>query len=492
MNKAGRETEIKTETNTETTLANKPKTLSKAKRLFNKNYLLLWQGQFVSRLGTMVYSIVIALWLKEMAEANAATSSASGSIVGSFFMLSAIPMVLLSALGGAVADRFPRKKIIIFGDLFSGSIIIILSILLFTLPSGNYWGIVAVFIVGMLLSTSGSFFGPAISASVPDLVPAKKLNTANSMGQLSMKVSTLFGQGVGPILMGVLGVPLLVLINGITYWISAVSESFITIPQVLPEKVKGVSEYIKAFKNDLKEGIGYIWQNSGLKKMLLVSVFLNFFTMPIIILLMFYVIDFLGVPKQWYGFLLSFYGIGAFIGFTSAGLVKLKGKSRTRVLIAFMLAEPAGYILMAFMKTPIQAGALFFIGGIFNGFVMITIMTILQLTTPSNIRGRVFGTLTTISASIAPLGMGVGGFLYDMSGHNIALIYIGCGVVMIFLVTLISFSKDFRKFIAFEFEDETEIIGFQYKIRYLDKKEMKKDQRQIYLEHQLQKARSEL
>ena len=475
-----------------TTIANKPKTLSKAKKLFNKNYLLLWQGQFVSRLGTQVYSIVIALWLKEMAEANAATSSASGSIVGSFFMLSAIPMVVLSAFGGAVADRFPRKKIILLGDLFSGTIIIGLSVLMFTLPAGNYWAIVAVFIVGMLLSSIGSFFGPAISASVPDLVPAKKLSTANSMGQLSMKISTLFGQGVGPLLMSVLGVPLLVLINGITYWVSAVSESFITIPQMLPEKVKGVSEYIKAFKGDLKEGISYIWQNSGLKKMLLVSVFLNFFTMPIIILLMFYVIDFLGVPKQWYGFLLSFYGIGAFIGFTSAGLVKLKGRGRTRTLIAFMLAEPTGYVLMAYMQTPIQAGFLFFIGGIFNGFVMVTIMTILQLTTPSNIRGRVFGSLTTISASIAPLGMGAGGFLYDISGHNIALIYMSCGGIMIFLVTLISLSKDFRRFIAFELEEEDETIGFQYKIRYLDKKEMIKDQKQVYLEHQLEKARSEL
>ena len=486
------ETEVTEKIETNNSVAAKPKTLSKAKRLFNKNYLLLWQGQFVSRLGSMVYSVVIGLWLKEMAEANAATSSASGSIIGSFFMLTAIPMVLLSALGGAVADRFPRKKIIIFGDLFSGAIIIALSIMLFTLPAGNYWAIVAVFIVGMLLSSIGSFFGPAISASVPDLVPAKKLNSANSMGQLSMKVSTLFGQGVGPLLMGILGVPLLVLINGITYWISAASESFITIPQMLPDKVKGVSDYIKAFKGDLKEGIGYIWQNSGLKKMLLVSVFLNFFTMPIIILLMFYVIDFLGVPKQWYGFLLSFYGIGAFIGFTIAGLIKLKGRARTRTLIAFMLAEPAGYILMAFMKTPVHAGGLFFIGGIFNGFVMVTIMTILQLTTPSNIRGRVFGTLTTISASIAPLGMGMGGFLYDLSGHNITLIYVSCGSVMIFLVTLISLSKDFRKFIAFELEDETETIGFQYKVRYLDKKEMIKDQRQIYLEHQLEKARSEL
>jgi len=463
------------------------KTLTKDDRLFNRNFLLLWQGQLVSRLGTQVYSIVIALWLKHTLEA----SGSAGSLVGSFFMLSAIPMVLFSAFGGAVADRFSRKKIILFGDVISGIIVTALGIFLLYTQAANSLAIGAVFIVGISLSTIGAFFGPAISASVPDMVPEDKLPAANSMGQLSQKISVFFGQGLGVPLMHLLGLPLLVIINGITYLVSAFSESFITIPQIIPDKMKNYKEYYLVFKTDLQEGIHYIWKNSGLKKLLLSSIILNFMTMPIIILLMFYVEDFLGASSNWYGFLLAIYGIGALAGFTGAGIINAKGRKRTRLLITFMLMEPLGYILMTYADSPFQAAALFFMGGMFNGFVMVNITTILQLTTPSNIRGRVFGALTTISASTAPFGMGLGGFLYDLLDQNIALIYISSGVLMFLLVTFFAFSKDFRNFIAFDLQEE-EPDGFSYNMRYLKENEVVMTQKELYLESQIQKPRSEL
>ena len=461
--------------------------LSKDNRLFNKNFLLLWQGQLVSRLGTQVYSIVIALWLKHTLEA----SGSAGSLVGSFFMLSAIPMVLFSAFGGAVADRFSRKKIILYGDIFSGLIVTTLGIFLFYSQAENSIAIGAVFVVGISLSTIGAFFGPAISASVPDMVPEHKLPAANSMGQLSQKISVFFGQSLGVPLMHFFGLPLLVIINGITYLISALSESFITIPQIIPEKMKGYREYYQVFKDDLKEGLQYIWKNAGLRKLLFSSVILNFLTMPIIILLMFYVEDFLGASSNWYGFLLAIYGIGALTGFTGAGLIKLKGRRRTYSLITFMLLEPLGYIFMTYATSPFQAAGMFFVGGMLNGFVMVNITTILQLTTPSNIRGRVFGALTTIAASTAPFGMGLGGFLYDLLDQNIALIYISSGSLMFLMVASFAFSKDFRNFIAFDLEEE-EPSGFTYKMRYLEEKEILLTQKEIYLEYQIQKPRSEL
>lgn len=471
----------------EVTPKSSKKTLSTADRLLNKNYMLLWQGQLVSRLGTQVYSIVIALWLKHSLE----SSGAAGSLMGSFFMLSAIPMVVFSAFGGAVADRFSRKKIIVYGDIVSGIAVVLLSFFLFNAPSGNTMSILAVFIVAIILSTVAAFFGPAISASVPDLVPEKQLPAANSMGQLSEKISIFFGQGLGAPLMSIIGLPFLVFINGITYLISAISESFITIPQIIPEKVKGLKEHLRVFNSDLREGIGYIWQNSGLKKILFTSVLVNFFTMPIIILLIFYVEDFLGAPSHWYGFLLAIYGIGALVGFIAAGVFKLRGRKRTTYIIAFMLAEPIGYILMIFVNLPIQAAVLFFFGGIFSGFVMVNITTILQITTPSDIRGRVFGALTTIAASTAPLGMGLGGFVYDLLDQNIALIYGASGLIMFFLIVLMALSRDFRDFIAYDI-DEEEPSGFTWEVRQLKEEDLIKTQKEVYLEYLIQKPRSEL
>jgi len=464
-------------------IAHKPQTLSTATRFFNKNYLLLWQGQLISRMGTQVYSIVIALWLKHASE--------SGTVVGSFFMLTALPYIFLSAFGGAVADRFPRKKIIVMSDVFNGLMMMGLGIFMFNSSGQSDWMFIAVFAVAMASSTISSFFGPAISASVPDLVPPDKLQTANSMGQLSQKISVFLGQGLGVPLRNLLGLPFLILVNGITFLVSAFSESFITIPQIIPEKVKGFNDYFSAFKTDIKEGWHFISKNPGLKRLLTISVFTGFFTMPVIVLLMFYISDHLHVGEGWYGVFLAIYGIGALLGYTVAGIFRPKGRMRTKILVTFMTLESTGYILLTLVHAPVHAAILFFMGGAFNGFVLVNITTILQITTPSNIRGRVFGTLTTISGSIAPLGMCLGGFLYDFTGHNISLIYSVSGAIMIVLVFSITTNKHFRRFIAFDLEEE-EPTGFKYKVRYLKKEELVKSQKQVYLEYQLQKPRSEL
>ncbi len=201
--------------------------------------------------------------------------------------------------------------------------------------------------------------------------------------------------------------------------------------------------------------------------------------------------DFLGAGSHWYGFLLAIYGGGALAGFTVAGIFKPQGYMRTAVVVAFMLMEPLGYIAMTFVNSPIQAAVLFFLGGIFSGFVMVNITTILQLTTPSDIRGRVFGALTTIAASTAPLGMGLGGFVYDLLNHDIVLIYSAAGFIMFFLIIAMALSRDFRSFIAYDV-DEIEDTGFTWEVRQLNREDIVKSQKEIYYEKIIQKPRSEL
>jgi len=452
-------------------------------KLFNRNYILLWQGQFVSKIGSQVYSIVIALWLKQI--------TSSGSMVGLFFMLSALPVVLFGALGGAFADRFSRKRIIVFSDVVNGLLISALGILLFILPPQSSFVLISVFVVAILVSTVNAFFGPAISASIPDLVPRKMIAGANSMGQLSEKISVFFGQGFGVPLLSLLGMPVLVLANGITYLVSAFSESFIKIPQIIPEGIKSVGEYMKSFRGDLREGIDYILSNSGLTRLLMVSIVLNFFTMPVIVLLIFYVEDFLQVSANWYGPLLAIYGFGALAGYTLVGVIRITGKIRRRLLPAFMIAESAGYIFLSLIHSPVLAAILFFIGGAMSGFIMINIMTLLQLTTPSKIRGRVFGTLSTISGSVAPIGMGLGGLIYDLANKDISLIYLSCGLMMIILISLLTADRNFKKYIGYELEDEWEDTGFSFNIRYIKQEEVP-SYSQLLLENKFKKPWSEL
>jgi hypothetical protein len=84
--------------------------------------------------------------------------------------------------------------------------------------------------------------------------------------------------------------------------------------------------------------------------------------------------------------------------------------------------------------------------------VTVHITTILQITTPGEMRGRVFGVLATISNSLAPVAMGLAGVVADAVNQNIPLIYISCGAAMTLLTLLVSLSRRFRDYLTRDHE----------------------------------------
>ncbi|HEX2868124.1 MAG TPA: MFS transporter [Ignavibacteriales bacterium] len=421
------------------------------KKLLNKNFILLMQGQSISLLGNQVFSIAAIFWIKHLTD--------SASLIGLIGMVSSIPAIILSAIGGAFADRFSRRKILIYCDALNGIAVLALAGVLYFNPEGTNVALAAFFAIALIISVVNSFFQPAISAAVPDLVPRDKITGANSFDQASEQVMTFLGQGVGGVLFRMLGAPMLVLFNGFSFLFAAFCEMFIEIPQKIPEKEKGWKDQISHFKSDVIEGFRYVWNNSGLKKMVLLFTFINFMTVPVIMLLPFYVEDFLKVTADWYGFLLAMYGVGSMLGYIVAGLIKLKGKTRAFTVLVFFLCESSGFGILGLISSPSTALVLAVIAGTLNGFVGVYMITALQLTTPSSLRGRVFGFITSLSGAMVPLSMGLAGFIFDATGKNIPLIYGSCGVIMFLMALSSLFSGDIRNFLANDNEPEETRIG---------------------------------
>ncbi len=436
------------------------------KKLFNKNYVLLWQGQFVSRLGNVLYIFAITAWITYRLN--------SPSLLGLLGMISGIPAILFGIIAGTVADNHSRKMIIVITDLLNGFFVLILAGLFFFLPetlSGrNEFLISGIFMVGITSATLNAFFGPAIDASIPDIVPTKLLAQANSMGQLSRNLARFIGQGLGAALISILGAPVFILINGFSFIFSGISEMFMNIPQHLPEKSKNAGELIRKYKADIKEGFVYIWDRKGLKRLVLLSILLGFFSAPVMMLLSFYVKDVLLKPERWFGFLLISYGIGSLVGYIFVALIRMRGDTRGRIIVSFMVAQALGFAALGLVNKPLHAIILTFIGGILNGFILVNIQTIIQTTVPSEIRGRVMGLLTTISASALPLGQGISGYLGEVL--SIQVIYIASGLIMAVLIVLVTSNRYFKKFISYETKEEIEASGFSYNIRALEEHEM--------------------
>jgi DHA3 family macrolide efflux protein-like MFS transporter len=413
-------------------------------RLYNRDFLLLWQGQLISKLGNQAHYIAVMFWIKH--------ATGSATLMGTIMMLATLPMVLLAPIAGAFADRHSRRGIIAIADLVSGVAVMTLVGLLFWIPDQTATIITALMVTSVIVGTSASFFSPAFSAAIPDLVPKEKLAAANSMNRFSDQFAGLIGMSAAGVLFKFLGAPLLFFFDALSFIYSGISSLFAKVPMpiVSGEKAVGAKQQIGQLLNDMKEGLRYAWSNVGLRNLMLLAAALNFFFSPIGVLLPFLVEDHLHASTDWFGYILGALGAGALVGLLAVGTLKLNGRPRSFAVISGVVVMCALFGALGLTHTPLQALVLAFFAGMLNSFVNVSIGTIMALTTPSAIRGRVFGLLTTLSAGLMPISMGLTGVVVDLMNKNVPLIILLCGGIGTVLCLALSINKEFRQFLAYD------------------------------------------
>ncbi|HSF39568.1 MAG TPA: MFS transporter [Thermoanaerobaculia bacterium] len=409
-------------------------------RLFNRNFLLLWQGQAVSRLGSQAFAVAMMFWVME--------KTGSASLMGFLMTFSMLPGVLLGPIGGTFADRHSRVKIIVVCDIISGLGVLLLAFAMMSLPDAVDILIPLLFVVAVLGGVVQAFFMPAIAASVPDLVAPERLAAANSLNQFSNQAALLIGQAAGGVLYNTLGAPLLFLIDGLSYLFSGVSEMFIRLPARPRPQEERTQSVFRTYVQQTAEGFRYVWQRTGLRSFIFAISFLNFLVMPIMVLFPFYVSLYLRQGSEWYGFLMAGMSAGAVAGFVLAGVLKLQGAGRARGLLICMLLMPVFIGILGFVRVPVLALALVFLDGAAMGLINVYLVTMIQRSTPSEIRGRVMGLLGTLSGGLMPIGMALGGVVGDLTGKNVPLIYAVCAGTSVLLVLVFWTLRDFRDFLT--------------------------------------------
>lgn len=395
--------------------------------LYNHNFMLLFIGGMVSRIGSSIHYIAL-IWL-------VLDLTGKGGSAGLILVLATLPGVILGPLAGVMVDRIHRKVIIVGMDLIRGFVVLYLSFIVYT-------GRVSLFYLGLttvIIAISSTFFNPAITATIPNLVARRKLQQANSFEYFSLNFTQIIGYALGGILIAITGVYGVFLINGISYLISAISELFIQIP-----KTKKEGEGVSTLLEDFKFGAKFLFQNKGLFSLFNLSIIINFLFSGIMAVgLPFVFKEVLLVDSNYFGLAQSIFPLGAIIGAIIMGFQKginnyfrlLSITIVIQTILLFLLGIPIlpGFLRATSMMNSYWLLLIFLlIFGLVNAICNVPISVLLQSMVPDGFRGRVFGLIGTLNQGLVPISMALVGYLLD--SISTSYLFFMASTAMVFVI----------------------------------------------------------
>jgi MFS family permease len=410
--------------------------------MWNKNFVLLWQGLLISQVGTQLFSLALLYWILE--------TTGSATIMGLVLMAAALPGALLGPFAGTLSDNISRKLLIVWSDVARGLVgILFVLVLWFGKPE---WALPVLFISQIVFGISSAIFTPAVNASVPDLVPKKNLPAANSILQGTNALTRTACFALGGFLYAVLGASWLFLVNGISYLVSAFTECFVSIRQVAPKERMTRHNALRKIRVETLDGLQYVWSNRGLRIVVAMLGLINFVLVPTSIAMPILVRDFLQRGPEFLGLMGACQAAGSFAGFVLAGTITVSPKRRPYLVLSCMIA--AGALILTLTSTTNPAFVLLNLSafGFLLPLINVNIISVMQGATPSGIRGRVMGVMGTVVLGLIPFSQGLSGLLIDAADQQVPLIYTTVGGLFVGFVLLSSLDRSFRGYLATDYE----------------------------------------
>src|SRR5579864_1933788 len=372
-----------------------------------RDFRLMWFGACTSSIGTWM-QIVAQGWLIYRL-------SHSSFLLGLDQFLAGLPIFLFTLIGGVVADRVERRKILLISQYIQMASAAILTILVAT-------GIVHVWEILCLSFVSGfaqAFGGPAYQALIPTLVDREDMPNAIALNSIQFNLAVTVGPALAGITLAQLGEKWCFGLNALSFLAPVISLTMIA-ARFLPEKST------QTMYKSLEQGIHFIWKSASMVALIVLAFSMTFLSMPMRTYMPVFVKDIFHRGPETYGNLLSLMGVGSIcgsLGVASLGNISKKGRFALMGLIILGFGI-AGFSLSKLL--PLSYPMLVLVGASMMA-VFATVTSLVQLITTNEMRGRVMsvynfafrggmpmGNLATgwlVPRFTAPLVLSVNGFL---------------------------------------------------------------------------------
>ena len=393
--------------------------------LTSRNFVLMVIGQIISLFGNAIIRFALPLYILQQ--------TGSAALFGAVSALSFLPMIVMSLIGGILADRVNKQRIMVVLDFLTAALV-----LGFILLNGRVDAVLLVIVVLMVLYGIQGAYTPAVQASIPLMMQEDKIMQANAVINLVSSFAGLLGPVIGGLLFGIYGLAPIVIIGCISFALSAVMELFIRIPHVRQIKQSGV---IAIVKGDLKESFGFIIKEKPilLRVVLMVFLFNLSFSCLMLVGLPVIITQTLEISTELYGVTQGLMAAGGLVGGAMAGVLAkkmdMRGMYRLLVLCAACLV-PVGLCLLmgapAFL-TYVVITAASFLGMMLATMFTVQILSYVQIVSPANIVGKVISTVMAVSMCAQPIGQSVYGLLFENAVGGEWAIVLVSSVISLFI-----------------------------------------------------------
>jgi len=407
----------------------------------NRKFVILMSSKLISLYGSAIYEMALVWFiLSEYGEA-------SGTLLAWVVSLGFMPTVLFAGFAGAVVDKYNKKTILICSDLVSG----ILVGTLILVP--GFGGEVYLLFVTAVLSLCASLASLTVTGMIQENVlygecySTEVLYIANSSNQFVERTTLLLGFATGGLLVAILGVPMVFLLNALSFLGSAVINLML---EYSPSNTPEVSKLQGGLTGQLKKAWLYLRENRELFRLVILGAIINMLWDPLILIVIPYVVkNVFSVSVTEFGLIQAALPMGFCLGTIylqydsrwckKPQIIRISIWTLNSMLILFIIPM---MLRGAFEKT--EALAWYFEGvlgtcGIISAAINVTTSVVIQTLVPGYTLGKIQGIIKSFSAGLMPLGCAIFGLLIgNVEEYVLFLVPLAC------IYLLVPFVPKFR------------------------------------------------
>ena len=368
------------------------------RKLWNKDYILLLQGNTVSTLGDLMYSVAIGYWVYEQ--------TGSSALMGIMSAISMFVTMLLSPFCGSIVDKCNRKWVMVAMDTLQGIVMLTVGVL-------AIWGELStpiVLLAAFLAALGGVFYSPAMSTLMIDIIPHDDMVRGQSIFSGANSLVNLVGSAFSGALVAFLGVPIIVVFNGFSNLYSAVTELFVTAPKTVQQ---GNKVTLKSILGDSKIAVKSIFSEPCLRLFVPFALILNLLSAGCLSLVLPFCME-KGFSVDRYGYLMAVWTAASLICVLLLGAIKFKPKSR-HLILAISFPASVLFLTGAYLSNSFWLTCIFvFLGAFLNTAGNTVFSASLMLALPQENRGAILGFVQSACVGGSALSTVIYGFIGEV------------------------------------------------------------------------------